>query len=218
MDTEHIYIGDEMAELAGEPATVNHIERIRNYVTGTRTELTFYDEGYVQVHETRKKKLIKKHMLELRFLRPDPVVSRRLATPFLWSALALGIAALVVSFVLPLTPVAGFTLSATASLATLAVIGLLLFVYRSDVTHRFCTANGHTVVLSLIGSFGCVGKSRRAARAMRKAIAEAAGRYDARDVRYLRAEMQAHYKLAETGVISREACSSGTSLILSKFG
>ena len=218
MDTEHIYIGDEMAELAGEPATVNRIERIRNYVTGTTTDLTFYEEGYLQVHELRKKKLVKQHMLELRFLKPEPVVTRRLATPFLWSALVTGIAALAVSFVLPMTSVAGYTLSATASLATLAVIGLLLFVYRTDVTHRFCTANGHTVVLSLTGSFGCVRRARRAARAIGKAIAEAAGRYDARDVRYLRAEMQAHYKLAETGVISREACSNGTSLILSKFG
>jgi hypothetical protein len=30
--------------------------------------------------------------------------------------------------------------------------------------------------------------------------------------------MQAHYKLAETGVITREECSDGTALILSKFG
>lgn len=218
MDTEHIYIGDEMAELAGEPATVSCITRIRNFVTGTRTELTFYEEGYLHVRETRKKKVVKKHMLELRFLQAEPVVYRRLATPFLWSALAIGVAALFVSFVLPLTSVAGYTMSATAFLATLAVIGLLLFVYRSEVTHRFCTANGHTIVLSLTGSFGCMRRARLAARAIGNAIAAAAGRYDARDVRYLRAEMQAHYRLAETGVISREACSNGTSLILSKFG
>ena len=30
--------------------------------------------------------------------------------------------------------------------------------------------------------------------------------------------MKAHYKLAETGVISRKACSDGTSAILSRFG
>ncbi|MDH5345710.1 MAG: hypothetical protein OEW59_08105 [Gammaproteobacteria bacterium] len=218
MDTEHIYIGDEMAELAGEPATVTSTERIRNFVTGARTELTFYEEGFVQVRETRKNKLMKKHMLELRFLRSEPVVTRRLATPFLWTALSIGLAALLASLILPMTDVAGYTMSATASLATLAVIVLLMFIYRSDVTHRFCTANGHTVVLALHGSFGCMRRARSAARAIRKAIADAASQYDARDVRFLRAEMQAHYKLAETGVISREACSNGTSMILSKFG
>ena len=53
---------------------------------------------------------------------------------------------------------------------------------------------------------------------VREAIAKANADSGVHDVRYLRAEMQAHYKLAETGVITREACSNGTALILGKFG
>ena len=50
------------------------------------------------------------------------------------------------------------------------------------------------------------------------AIAESKQGIVLNDTSYLRAEMKAHYKLAETGVISREACSDGTAQILSKFG
>ena len=49
------------------------------------------------------------------------------------------------------------------------------------------------------------------------AIRDARQQNTENDIDYLRAEMKAHYKLAETGVISRKACSNGTTLILSKF-
>jgi hypothetical protein len=117
-----------------------------------------------------------------------------------------------------MTGLAQFTITATATFATLAVIALLMFVYRSEETHRFCTASGHTAVISLAASFGCIRKMRAVSREIATAIREEAVDHDIADVNYLRAEMQAHYKLAETGVISREACSNGTSLILSKFG
>ena len=94
----------------------------------------------------------------------------------------------------------------------------MLFIYRSEQTHQFRTASGNAIVLSLTGSFGCIRRMRALAREVKLAIAEVAQDTDIHDVRYLRAEMQAHYKLAETGVITREACSNGTSLILSKFG
>jgi hypothetical protein len=218
METEHIYIGDEFAEDIREPTTVDKQKRIRNRVNGTLTTVSFYEEGFIRIRETRKKKLTKEHTLELRYLSDEAVVSKRLALPILWAALGVGVLALLVSFVLPMTGLAQYTISATAFLATGAVICLLLFVYRTEETHRFCTASGHTAVISLTGSFGCVGKVRSTSREISQAIRSADGGFDTEDVRYLRAEMQVHYKLAETGVISREACSDGTSLILSKFG
>jgi hypothetical protein len=218
METEHIYIGDEFADNYREPTNVEKQRRIRNRVNGTLTSISFFEEGFVRVRETRKKKLVKEHTLELRFLSDEAVVTKRLALPFLWTALGVGLLALLVSFVLPMTGLAQFTISVTASLATIAVISLLLFVYRSDETHRFCTASGHTPVITLTGSVGCIRNVRSASREISRAIREEAGGYDTDDVRYLRAEMKVHYKLAEMGVISREACSDGTSLILSKFG
>ncbi len=217
-DTEHIYIGDESADQSGEPTTVTKCQRIRNRVRGITTEFTFYDEGFLKIREGTKKTFNKEHVLELRFMKPEPVTTRRIATVCLWSSLSIGILALFVSIVLPLTNLAQYTISLTAILTTLAILGLLFFVYRSEVIHQFCTTSGRTVVLSLTGSFGCDHRMRAMAGEIRQAILRAGAETGAHDVRYLRAEMQAHYQLAETGVITRKACSDGTALILSKFG
>lgn len=218
METEHIYIGDEFADQTGDPTIVTKCERIKNRVRGTIIELTFYEEGFLKIREGNKKKLNKEHVLELRFIKPDPVTVRRIATSCLWSSLGIGILALIASFILPLTSLAQHTISVTAVLATLAILSLLFSVYRSEVTHQFCTASGQTAVLTLIGSFGCERGMRAMAREIQQAIVRASADAGAHDVHYLRAEMSAHYKLSETGVISREACSDGTALILSKFG
>lgn len=218
MDTEHIYIGDEFADNSNEPTQISKCERIRNRVNGTLTELTFFAEGFLQVRESNNKKANTEHVLELRFLASRPLTTQRIAKSTLWSSLGFGLVALSSSFILPMTTLAQYTMSAVLLTATLALLCLILFVYRSEVIFQFCTANGKTVVLSLKGSFGCIRRMREMARQVQQAIVSATTDTDADDVRYLRAEMQAHYKLAETGVITREACSDGTALILSRFG
>lgn len=218
MDTEHIYIGDEFADNLKEPILVSQCERVRNWVNGTLTELTFFEEGFLKVREINNNKRNTEHVLELRFLEPDPLTTKNIATSTLWSSLSFGLVALSSSFVLPLTTLAQYTMSAILLTATLALLFLILSVYRSEVVFQFCTASGQTVVLSLKGSFGCIHRMREMARQVQQAVHNATTESDAEDVRYLRAEMQAHYKLAETGVITREACSDGTTLILSKFG
>ena len=217
-NTEHIYIGDEFAEQSSEPTTVNKCARIRNWVRGTITELTFYEEGFLKIREGTKKKLNKEHVLELRFMKPEPVTTRRYATVCLWFSLGIGLLALLLSIVLPLMNLSQYKISSTAILATAAILSLLFFVYRSEVTHQFCTASGKTVVLSLTGSLGCNHRIRAMTLDIRKAILHARAETDVRDAHYLRAEMQAHYNLAEAGVITRKACADGTALILSKFG
>ena len=217
MDTEHIYIGDEFADHSNEPTQISKFESIKNCVNGTLTELTFFEEGFLKVRESNNKKRNTEHVLELRFLEPDPLVTQKIATSTLWSSLGIGLVALSSLFVLPMTTLAQYTMSTVLLMATLALLSLILFVYRSEVTFQFCTTNGQTVVLSLKASFGCVRRMREMARQVQKEIKSTPKESDASDVRYLRAEMQAHYKLAETGVITREACTNGTFLILSKF-
>jgi len=51
-----------------------------------------------------------------------------------------------------------------------------------------------------------------------EAAARAKSNTGANDKSYLRAEMKAHYRLVEMGVISREDCYVSTTQILSKFG
>jgi len=217
-DTEHIYICDEFVDQSVEPTIVTKYERINNRVLGTITDLTFFDEGFLKIREGTNKKLKKEHVLELRFLKAEPVTVKRNATAYLWSSLGIGMLALLLSIVLPLANLAQYMISATAILATASILSLLIFVHRSEVTHQFCTASGNTVVLSLTGSLGCSHRMRAMAGEVQKAILRADAETGNNDVHYLRAEMQAHYDLAETGVITRKACSDGTTLILSKFG
>ncbi len=217
-DTEHIYIGDEFADQAGEPTTVRRREYLRNRVRRTITEITFYEEGFLKIREGNKKALLKEHVVELRFLDSEPVVNRRIAMPWFWSSLAMGTLAWLVSVVLPITDFAGYTLPVTVFFATITFMLLGLFVYRTEVTHQFRTASGRTGVVELTGSLGCMRRARAMSLLVRKAIGRATADSGVHDVRYLRAEMKAHYKLAETGVITREACSTGTALILRKFG
>jgi hypothetical protein len=218
LQTEHIYIGDEFADQSKEPTTVERSGKIRNRIDGTLTELTFYEEGFLKVRESNKKSCNREHLLELRFLKPEPVTSRRIATKYLWISLAAGLLSLIASYFLPSTRLDQITIPAIAILVTTAVLGLLTFIYRAEVSHKFCTASGQAVVLSLRGSFGNIGDVRTMSGAIRQAILKATNENDSNRDRYLRAEMKAHYKLAETGVISREACSNGTALILAKFG
>jgi hypothetical protein len=156
--------------------------------------------------------------LELQFLDPNPILTRHTATAFLWSSLGFGGLALVASAVLPMTGLSQYAFSTSAIVAALAVLNLFLFIYRSEVKHQFRTASGQAIVLTLTGSFGCIRRMQAITNHVRKAIADTSDKADTHDARYLRAEIQAHYKLAETGVITREACSSGTFLILSKLG
>lgn len=217
-ETEHIYIGDENADPSHKPRTVNEKTRIRNIARGVTTELTFYDEGFLRLREGTAKELQKDHTIELRFLDDDMEVSRRVATAWLWTSILMGLVAGGAYLLLPLTDMAHLRFAATTLLGTLSAVAFLLFVYRSEEQLSFFTASGRAEVITLASSFGCISKVRRAAKGIRRRVSAARGNTGLHDVRYLRAEMQAHYKLRETGVISREACSEGTALILSKFG
>jgi hypothetical protein len=217
-DTEHIYIGDEFADQAGEPTTIRRREYLRNHLLRTITEVTFYEEGFLKIREGNEKSLLKEHVVELRFLDSDPVVSKRVATSWLWSSFGTGALALLSLAVLPMVGFSGYATPVASVFAVLAALSLAMFVYRTQITHQFRTASGKAAVLSLTGSLGCVRRVRVMSIQVREAISKASTDSGVHDVRYLRAEMQAHYKLAETGVISREACSDGTALILSKFG
>lgn len=217
-ETEHIYIGDENADPSHKPRTVNQKTRIRNIARGVTTELTFYDEGFLRLREGTARQLQKDHTIELRFLDDDIEVSRRVATAWLWTAMVMALVAGGSYLLLPLTDLAHLRFAATTLLGTLSAVAFLLFIYQSEEQLRFFTASGRAEVITLTSSFGCISKVRRAARGIRQRVNAVRGDAGLHDVRYLRAEMQAHYKLRETGVISREACSQGTAQILSKFG
>ena len=215
-ESEHIYIGDEAQDPDNNPRTVSKRVRIKNFARGVVSELTFYAEGFLNIREGTRKKLIKDHTLELRFVDPDPAIERRIASRWLWTALVLAVVTLASYVLLPITELSSYASATTILLGTLTAVAFLLFINKSEECIRFYTASGRAEVLSLASSFGCVRKARRTARAIQTSINGAgSGTYD---VRYLRAEMQAHYRLRENGVITPQACADGTAQILSKFG
>ena len=217
-ETEHIFIEDVFADSDEEPRTVTKRMRIKNRARGLITELTFYAEGFLRVREGSSTKLSKDHTLELRFVDPAPDVQRHLATGWLTGAAVGGLLAVLAYLLLPATGAAAYGFAVATALATAAIVALLQALYRSDLTVKFVTASGRAEVLQLVGCVGCMRRVRQAARAIRQAIAAAGGESGVFDVRYLRAEMQAHYRLRENGVISQEECSDGTAQILARFG
>lgn len=217
LPAEHIYIGDEAEDSAGEPTTVSRRYRFVNWVKGVQTELTFFEEGFLKVRQFRRGILCKDHILELRFLNLEPTTSRIVSWPFLWTALGLGgisaATALIASLAAPQYLIPASVLSGTG-----AIVTLLLFLYKSSESFSFYTASGVAEVLTLRSNLGCFRRCRKAVPMVTAAIRDAVAGSTLDQETYLRAETQAHYRLRETGVITRRACSTGISLILTKFG
>ena len=120
--------------------------------------------------------------------------------------------------VLPWLDLQTFTPWVIAALLPVAAVSLRCFVRGSQVALTFHTMTGRAEVLRLTANFGCVRNFRRAARDISTAIRQARAADKFGDSRFLRMEMQAHYRLLESGVIGREACSRGTAKILARFG
>ena len=218
MKVEHVYIGDEVDHLSSDPTSIDRQDIISNLVTGSSTEITYYGEGFIKVRKVQKAKIGSESLLELRFLDKEPTETRYSSTTFLWLFLTFGFLAGVSAFFLPLANLLHYSISVVASCASISVVSLLLFVYRSEVKYEFRTACGQAVVLTLTSSFGCNRRMRATVNRIKAAIAETIDKVDTLDEKYLRAEIQAHYRLAETGVITRQACTDGNFLILAKLG
>lgn len=218
LPAEHIYIGDEAADSAGQPNTITRRCKFSNWVKGIQTELIFFDEGFLKIREYRRGKLNKDHLLELRFLNLEPSSCRLVALPMLWTALILGGIAAATWLLASMSSLGQYLVPAAVLAATGAGVAFMLFIYRSSESFSFYTASGDAEVLTLRSNFGCIHRCRTLIPRITAAVRDAVAGNRLDDDTYLRAETQAHYRLRETGVITRTACSDGISLILSKFG
>jgi hypothetical protein len=172
----------------------------------------------LRLREGTSKRVMKDHLIELEFLDPAFERHRSFARGWLWSlAGSAGLGALA-WLVLPWLDLQTFTPWVIAALLPVAAVSLRCFVRGSQVALTFHTMTGRAEVLRLTANFGCVRNFRRAARDISAAIRQARAADKFGDSRFLRMEMQAHYRLLESGVIGREACSRGTAKILARFG
>jgi hypothetical protein len=198
------------------PETVAAQFDLKSLFRGTRTQLTLYQEGLLVVRELgagRRKEL----MLDLRYLDPRPTVSRTVAVRLLYHAGgAAGLAALLVALAgLEVFPAIACLIPAFA-LGLVAGVMTWCFLYQSGERAVFRTERGQADVLELIAGLGEIKALRGIVPAIVAAIraaGEARGDYQL----YLREEMREHYRLAETGVISEDECSTCTQRILHQF-
>ena len=215
---EHILIQDESASCTREPRTVTQRLQIKNRAHGTATDFTFYEEGFLRVAFEPAGEDARDVLLDLRFLDPKYRTWRRQGKGGLAMAVV-GAAAASFSYLItpePLSPT-HFAALAAVSIAG-AICGLLMFLYRWQERTEFATQHGRARVLSLVASFGCLGKFRRAAKLVEQAASAAIPASDRRDTRYYKEEMQAHYALRDRGTISTDVCAKATARILSAFG
>lgn len=216
--SEHIYIGGDETESSDEPTVVGKQITLANRVRGLNTELTFFDEGFVRVREHKRKKLTKDYMLELRFLNPEPEVTRRVVIHSFWAAIGMSGAALVSWLLAQFSALHSYVIPASMVFATGALVALLMFIYQSGEKLHFFTASGNVPVLTLLASLGCYSRYRSIVPEISKAIGAAISSNTLEEEPYLRAEMQDHYRLRNEGVITTKTCSTGTGRILARFG
>ncbi len=215
---EHIYIGGDETDPSDEPTVVGKRMTLANHVRGLRMEFTFFDEGFLKIRAYKKKKLTKDYMLELRFLNPKPTAIRRLVMQSFWTAFGLSGAAALSWLIAKFTTLDAYLFPASIVLATGAFVALLLFTYQSGEKNLFYTASGNVPALMLLTNFGCYRRGRSIVPEISQAIGVAILRNTLEEEPYLRAEMQDHYRLRNEGIITPEACSTGTARILSRFG
>lgn len=218
LETEHILIEDELSPGDAKPATVADRRLINNRIRGLLTELTLYSEGFLRVREGTKRQPHKNHLIETRFLDPDFQTNWLFSRGWLW---LLGAALVSTAAAWLLLPIAGLASSMPYGVALgllLSALAVCQLMRKTRQIHSFFTASGRALVLRLEANLGCLRKSRKAARAVGRAIRETVAGSDSGDMRQLRAEMQAHYRLLEKGVISKDVCSRSTAEILAKFG
>jgi hypothetical protein len=202
---------------ARRPKSVVERFELKSLFRGTRTRLTLYQEGFLAV-QTELGRLRRKELtLDLRYLDARPSVARTGDVRLLYPAG--GAAALAVLLV----ALAGFgALSPLASFASafvLAVVSAAItwrFLYGNGELAVFRTARGHGEVLELFASIGESATLRRIVPAIVAGI-RAAAEPSPDTQTYLREEMREHYRLAQSGVLSEDECTTCTQRILQQF-
>lgn len=221
MPSEHISMGgEEEDQTVSEPLPGDILERLQlvNRVRGLRTELILFEGAFLKVREYHKKKMTKDHLLNLRYLSPKPTLTRHVAMKVLQVALGLSGVAAVSWLLAEFTSLARFFMPSAVVFGTAALVTFMLFVYRTQERIRFCTAHGDVEVLSLLATFGCFRRARKLVPEVARAIADATGERLENRAQHLRAEIQEHYRLRDSGVILREDCADSTRKILASFG
>jgi hypothetical protein len=218
--TEHISLGDDFDVLSGaaQPETIVEQLDVSSRTHGRRTELVFYEEGFLRVREWQRRRKTDDFLLGLRFLDPEPTTTRYLPKRVLQVAAGFAGFGLLAALAAVLTSWDAFFVPAAVAGMTGAVIAGLLFAHMSHEKTAFSTASGQAVALTLVGTADSFKRCRAIVPQISHAIEAAQVKNFQSRIDYLRQEMHEHYRLKEHGVIDADACGDATRRILAQFG
>ncbi len=190
---------------------------VRSRLRRCEVELDIIDYYFLSVRMRRAGVLVREYTLDLRFVDPALVTSRR----FAWRSMAATLL-LLVALSARLWSVASSSVSwwqpegllACAALLGLAVCAGLVSVYRTTETLTLTSLHGRARVLECIGGLGTLAALRPfvAKLAAHTQLAAAARRSSPQE--HLRDEMREHFRLKEAGALSDDEYEASKKRIL----
>jgi len=169
---------------------------------------TLYEERFLAVHRKRPFRKAQRYWLDLGFLDPTPHLLTIIDRPWLHASLALSLATAGLLVATALSPdpwQQQAWLPATLALFAASLLALAVFFQRSRSLVRFHSRHGDAVFLEMSSNLPSRDEFREFMRTLVHAI-HAAHRSDpAKPYRKLGAELVEHRRLAEAGVLGRDA-------------
>jgi hypothetical protein len=212
---EHIFIAsDEAPDPRSAAHTVRHRWRLANPLRRELTNVTLFEEGYLEVVEHARGRKGESFRLDLHYLDPIPAISRVIAKRAWWTTAGCTAAALAAFALSSLGPLA---VSCALGAGAVALGAAAFALHRSHEKIEFFTLHGRARVLTLAANFGAIKPLRAFVPELSRAIEEAAEKISGDTSAFLRQEMREHYRLRGDGVLSNEICTESTGRILAQF-
>jgi hypothetical protein len=216
--TEHIFIeSDEAPDPRSAGQTVRERWRLANPLRRQLTEVTLFEEGYLEVAEHVRGRRGEPFRLDLHYLDPIPSISRFVSKRAWWTTTGCAGAALGALALAKVASLGVLAISFALAAGAAALVAAAIALHRSHEKTEFYTLHGRARVFGLVANFGAIKPVRAFVPELSGAIEEAAEKITGETSAYLRAEMREHYRLRGDGVLSAETCAESTGRILAQF-
>lgn len=199
------------------PAVLKQKLTLNNRIRGTTTEVGLFREHFLMLRLKRKGKTARSTLVNLRYIDTRPTLSRVVARRTLHVALGCLAGAFLAGVLAAFSVLTLWTTLFAVGATAAAAAALWLYAWRTTESIAFRTTVGRIPVFALRANLGCLRACRALVPSIVDAINEARRTNPTDREAYLRREMREHYRLSETGVLSKEACSAGTRRILGQF-
>lgn len=204
---EHISLESE-PEAAAAPVLQRAVLASFTLATALRdsiTQVALLEEHFVAVHTRRARIEPLDYVLDLRFLDPKPIRSRRIA----WNWLSITLALLtlgVLAMLLAPHSLPDFLLSEEFGVGLVLLLGmlgaLLRFTRATTESLRFVSEHGGAVLVDITGAIGSTRRGKRFFVELIKSIRAAKQARPQPKAQRLRDEMREHHRLRELQVLT----------------